>query len=72
MLLAMNMITAPDIIIKKSYIYKGNQTMRLHTYLKASWHSLSFQAILIPLPPPPADAFTMTGYPATDIHYMYF
>ena len=26
----------------------------------ASW---SFQAIIIPIPPPPAEAFIMTGYP---------
>jgi len=31
--------------------------------LKASSKSSSFLTILIPLPPPPAAAFTITGYP---------
>ena len=36
---------------------------KLFVHLKSYRHSLSFQAILIPLPPPPAEAFTITGYP---------
>ena len=38
--------------------------LHTHVYMAITYlHSLSFHAILIPFPPPPAEALTITGYP---------
>lgn len=49
-----------EVMGNMDFIVCGLTQNSLHKYV-TYLHSSSFQAILIPFPPPPADAFIITG-----------